>query len=149
MTVESTTPIITTDIKKAPETLKPKPPTSPWKPASQLTVNRNYLKSGFTQRWCRKDDYEKKLEEGWTPVISKHPSSVNPGKTLIDGTPLDNTVQKRELILMEMSNEMVESRRKYHEEITNGLLRSKKDEFDKETAVEGHGKRAYGKITIE
>lgn len=133
---------------KVPE-LQPKSPTTPWKPASQLTVNRQYLNPNSKLRWCRKEDYEKKLEEGWIPVKSKHPSSVNPGKTMIDGTPLDSTVQKRELILMEMPMEMAESRKKYHEEITNGLLPAKKKEFDTETTVEGHGKRAYGKITIE
>lgn len=124
------------------------PPTTPWKPASYLNVPSKYRKPGFRLRWVRKDDLDKKIEEGWTPVVGST-NKIAPEKTIIDGTQLDTTVQKRTLILCEMPEEIAKAREAFFAKLTDESLTRMKDDYVEDTKVPGHGSRAYGSIEIK
>lgn len=111
--------------------VKPKTPvTKPWEPASVLTVDRK--DPNYRYRWCRKDILDKKLSEGWE-VVKGTAKSTEASKcvTLMDGTTLDSTVQKRELILCRMPEEMAVSRAKYYADMTDSLVAAQKDDLER------------------
>lgn len=124
-----------------------KKPTQPWKPASFLKVDAKYLRAGFRPRWIRKDNLDKAMAEGWNPIKEKT-TAVAPEKTILDGTQLDGTVQKRTLILCEISEEIAVARQEFFNKLTNDGLTSMKNKFIEETQDKSHGTRAYGKIEI-
>lgn len=128
-----------------------KKPTQPWKPASFLKVDERYHKPGFRQRWIRKDNLDKAMVEGWTPVtkLKGISNAVAPEKTLIDGSQIDTTVQKRTLILCEMPEEIALARQEFFDKLTNSGLETMKENFTKETTDPTHGARAYGKVEIK
>ncbi len=121
-----------------------KSPTQPWKPASFLKVERKYLKSGFRQRWLRKDNLEKGMAEGWMPVQEQKGKSdvVAPEKTMIDGTQVDTTVQRRTLILCEIPEEIALSRERFFSKLTDTGIDEMKYRLQDETC-------AYGTIKIK
>lgn len=124
------------------------PPTTPWKPASYLNVPSKYRKAGFRLRWVRKEDLDKKIEEGWS-VVKGEANKLAPEKTIIDGTQLDTTVQKRTLILCEISEEMAKAREAFFAKLTDDSMTTMKEKLMEETKVPGHGSRAYGTIEIK
>lgn len=121
--------------------------TQPWKPASFLKVNEKYCRPGYRVRWIRKDNLEKAEAEGWNP-IKEVQKKVAPEKTIIDGTQLDGTVQKRTLILCEISEEEAKARTEFFAKLTDESLHSSTEKFKKETSDEVHGSRAYGEVKI-
>lgn len=74
--------------------------TTPWKPANLMEAEK---REGFRRRWTNVDYIEKRLREGWETVQAK---SASPTLTLLDGTQLTNVVRKRNLILMEVPEEL-------------------------------------------
>ncbi len=128
-----------------------KKPTQPWKPASYLNVPKELRKPGFRLRWVVKDQLEKKKEEGWTPVVRTggRANALAPEKTVIDGTQIDTTVQKRTLILCEMPEETAKAREEFFAKLTEDSVEAMKNKFVEETTVPGHGSRAYGSVKIE
>jgi len=125
------------------ETGAPKPQaTQPWKPAQVLKVAE---RPGFRRKWVREDLVDRFQAEGWKFVDNKN-KSVNPPKTIVDGAPLSTVVQKRELVLMEITEELAKSREAYFKSLSDGALESSVNEF-KKTANEGSGK-SYGEVTI-
>lgn len=125
-----------------------KKPTTPWKPASQLGVPKEYLRPDYIPRWKRLEELEKARMEGWEPVKSKNPSNVAPQKTLIDGTPLSSVVIKRGLILCEMPVEVAEERAKFFATLTNKGLEGSVKRY-KDVANLKEGVSAYGEISIK
>lgn len=132
-----------TGVPLSPMTVAPRTvPTQPWKPAQVLKVAE---KLGFRRKWVREDLTDKFLAEGWKFVDNKN-KSINPPKTIVDGAPLSTVVQKRELVLMEITEALAQSRDAYFKSLTDGSLESSVDEF-KKTANEGSGK-SYGEVKI-
>lgn len=113
--------------------------TEPWRPALILKVAD---KPGFRQKWVRVDLIDRFLAEGWSKVTD----NVKTEKTDIDGSQLGTTVQKRELVLMEISEARAKSRDAYYNSLTKGALDASVDEF-KKVAGEGSGS-SYGDIKI-
>lgn len=107
------------------DTTQRRKPTKPWQPASLMDVQRL---PGMTPRFVRKDKLEKAKAEGWIPRIDKEGRSVvkrtqeAKERVAVSGSPLDTTVQLRELILCDMPDEMVESRREYYKSLTDSQL---------------------------
>lgn len=130
-----------------------KKPTQPWRPASLLTVEAKILAEirakGLTPKWVAKDKVDRHKHEGWEVYKSSNPSTVAPGKTAIDGSPLDGTVQKRNLILMVMPTEMVESRRAYFRSLTEGATKRSLNELKEATGGAVYGEIKEGDKTIK
>lgn len=118
---------------KPEETQVKKKPTTPWKQARILTGVK--IRDGFTGRWCRMDTIDKKLAEGWEFV--KGAADTNAPITLIDGTKINNCIRRRNLILMEMPNEMVESRNEYFRQMGDLGVTAQKEEFERQARSEG------------
>lgn len=127
---------VKTDIKK---------PTTPWQPASILLVPESVKAkySGKRLRWVRKTDLDRKTAEGWTPI--KESDSIK--RTIIDGTQMDSTIQKRELILCEMPEDLAKARDAFFAEKTNSALQGSVDEYKRKAGGEGQ-KEVYGSINI-
>jgi hypothetical protein len=93
---------------------------TPWKPARMLEIPENLKDSRFTYRWCnrkRVGNMEKKVREGWEvdTILSKKLNELyGLNRTIEDGSPIDSTVNMRELIIMRMPKEMTESRNEYY-----------------------------------
>jgi len=128
-----------------------KKPTQPWKPASYLNVPDALRRPGYRLRWVAKDQLDRKIEEGWIPVTKTKGASniVAPEKTIIDGTQIDTTVQKRTLILCEMPEETAKAREEFFAKLTEDSIDSMKNKLIDETTIPGHGSRAYGSVKIE
>lgn len=120
------------------ETVVKKSPTTPWKPVRPLeAVTRN----GYRRRWTRLDMIEKRLLEGWSLVQGKG-ADISPKYTLMDGTQLTNLVQKRNLVLMEITEEIAQEIDAYY---------SKQGEINLDSAVQDAKDKVvnpYGKIEI-
>ena len=113
--------------------------TEPWKPALILKCEDV---PGKRLKWVRQDLIERFKAEGW--IISN--SITKTAGTIIDGSPLTSTVQKRELVLMEISEARAKARDKYYKSLTDGALGGSVQEF-KDVAQEGTGK-SYGDVKI-
>lgn len=120
--------------------------TEPWKPASILSVIKR--KEGMRDRWVRKDLLDKKVLEGWEPVQSG--AETAPTLTLLDGTQLDRTVQKRNLILCRMPEELAVNRNKYFQKLTDESEEIPSRELEEAANVPGYvGSGAYGRIVVK
>ena len=117
--------------------------TTPWKPASLLNVSNKV--AGRRYRWIRKADLERKLLEGWQ-IVDKNSGASGPAPTLADGKGLDSTIQKRELILCWMPEEMAKSRNKYFDSKADDIENAAVDEL-RESAKET-GAETYGELKI-
>lgn len=91
--------------------------TTSWKPASLLDVQGK--DPNYTYRWVSKSkiDSGKATAEGWEVVKTSTTGPKAPAKdSTKDGSPLDTTVQRREMILCRMPLEMKEARAKYYQD---------------------------------
>ncbi len=122
-------------------------PTTPWKPANIIDMVEKHRRPGFRPRWVRVDQVDKKTAEGWNIIIGKNQQDVSHERTIIDGKPLDGTVRKRGLILMEMPEEMAQARAEYHKNLTEMSVKNKAKQFAKDTTVDG-SITGYGEIKI-
>ena len=100
--------------------------TAPWKPSRVLEIPAHLKKKGFTYRWASKTQVgriQKLISEGWEidTELSKKLSTALP-KTIMDGSPLDGTVQRRELIVMRITDELATARRAYYAKKTSGAV---------------------------
>lgn len=118
-------------------------PTEPWNPARILEHDQ---KPGFRLKWVRRDLIDRFKAEGWKLCSSNDKVADKTPSTIIDGTPIDSSVQKRELVLMEITEALAKSRDAYYKSLTDGALNGSVDEF-KRVAQEGSG-RSYGEVTI-
>lgn len=98
----------------------------PWKPARSLEIPQHLKDSRFVYRFVerlRPGNLRKKLDEGWEidTKLGKKLSEMYGGlqKTLDDGSPIDSTVQMRELIVLRMPKVVHEERAKYFFDKTN------------------------------
>lgn len=135
-----------------PQTKKGKPT---WKPADKLTVHGT---PGFRQRWVVKDsaNIDKKLAEGWamaSPTAGLRPVHVRP-ETVQDGEPQTSTTEYRELVLMEMPEELAQARTEYFREKTRQQTAGLKGMADSEDQKNAELNRVqersgvHGKITV-
>ena len=98
-----------------------------WKPASLLP---QYKKNpGYRQRYVSKDEanIKKKLAEGWEFVLDENqePKAVGDisGRevhdigTIEDGKPLSSTIDHRELVLMQLPEELAKQRDEYYQNV--------------------------------
>lgn len=126
--------------------------TTPWKPARIMDIPSHLKDPAFTYRWCDKKkegNIQKKESEGW--IIDKELSkkmTTLANKTIVDGTPLDGTMQLRELIVMKMPKEMAAERAIYYARKSSKSMEDAKKKFETEARgiggeyTEGH----YGSI---
>ncbi len=82
--------------------------TEPWSPAKLLQVKAI---PGWRLQWMRKDTLSERLEEGWEVVKGKDLIS----RTVIDGSQMDSTVTKRNLILCKMPEDLAKQMDAYHD----------------------------------
>ena len=121
--------------------------TRPWKPARVLDIPQHLKDPNFVYRWGNKHklgNIQKKVREGW--IIDKELSAkLSLESTVQDGTPLDGTVQMRELIVLKMPKELAESRKAYFDSriMDPQKLREKLD-----ADINKVGSVTYGAITI-
>lgn len=129
-TTPITTPVV--DTQERPKTSSNKKATkgpsltTPWKPSRVLDIPQHLKVKGFTYRWASKNQVgriQKLISEGWEidTELSKKLSTSLP-KTVIDGSPLDGTVQRRELIVMRIPDEMAVARRAYYAQKAAGAV---------------------------
>jgi hypothetical protein len=124
-------------------------PTTPWKPASMLTVSGK--DPAYRYRWVRKDLLDKRLEEGWEPAIKTTSSRIEaPETTIIDGSPLTSYITKRGLVLCRMPKETAQARAAYYKKMTDGGFPTIVEELREKVGVDpSTGKDlSYGNITI-
>ena len=127
-----------------PNTIKPTKidnSTEPWKPALILKYPDT---PGFRRKWVRTDIVDRFKAEGWRLVANVE--AVKTPKTIIDGAPLDTSVQKRELVLMELPETRAKARDAYYKNLTEGALDASVDEF-KAIAGADTGK-SYGEVKV-
>jgi hypothetical protein len=115
-------------------------PTEPWKPALILAREP---RPGVREKWVRVDLVDRFLAEGWKLVASEDDKTP---RTDIDGSQLDTSVRKRELVLMEIPEAVAKSRESYYRNLSDGALGGSVDEF-KKVAGKDSGK-SYGDIKI-
>lgn len=127
--------------------------TEPWSPANILTIDQSLKdkleEMGLRPRWKRKDELDKARLEGWEPLNVKDPDIASKVRTLIDGSSLGTTIEKRNLILCVMPLKRVAARAKFFEKMTDDSLHGNIDKFKQETNVPGHGARAYGSVDVK
>jgi len=116
--------------------------TTPWKPADKLnipdTLRKKYL-SGYRGRFVRTANVYTKLQEGWQKVdLTSEEVKLIQSMTMEHGTPMGSHLQRGELILMRMPEEMAKSRQKYFEELTNIGVQGQISESAKEAAKSGN-----------
>lgn len=124
-----------------------KKPTTPWKPANIIDVATKFKKPDFRLHWARTDQIDKKITEGWELVRSERPEDISPERAIIDGKSPDGTVRKRNLILMQMPEEMAQARAEYHKNLTEMSVKNKTKQFAQDTTVDG-SQTSYGEIKI-
>ena len=122
--------------------------TTPWKPASMLSVVGK--DPNYRYRWVRKDLLDKRLEEGWEPVVASAKSRLEaPESTTVDGTPITTYTIKRGLILCRMPEETALARTAYYKKMSDGALPRVVEKLQEDTNMgDGKGPLAYGNITI-
>lgn len=125
---QTTTPEVDTQEKPktSPKKVSRGVSTTPWKPSRVLDIPQHLKVKGFTYRWASKNQVgriQKLISEGWEidTELSKKLSTAIP-KTIIDGSPLDGTVQRRELIVMRIPDEMADARRAYYAQKAAGAV---------------------------
>ena len=98
----------------------------PWKPARSLEIPQHLKDSRFVYRFVerlRPGNLRKKLDEGWEidTKLGKKLNEMYGGlqKTLDDGSPIDSTVQMRELIVLRMPKTLHAERAQYFFERSN------------------------------
>lgn len=100
--------------------------TSPWKPATLLSIPENLKDKGYVYRFCNKKtegNIQKKIAEGWE-IDKELSKKLNSAPTIEDGKPIDGTLHVRELVVMRMRKELKESRDKYFRDLANGSIGS-------------------------
>lgn len=136
--------------KKDLPPIKPKAPaTEPWRPVSMLEVTGK--EDGYRYRWVRKDLLDKRVLEGWEPVVATKKARVEaPEATIIDGTPLSTYVIKRGLVLCRMPLDRVQARTEYYRRLSRGAVKKEVDILADGIRNEAAGSKsaAYGKIEV-
>lgn len=118
--------------------------TTPWKPARVLDIPAELKDKRFTYRWASKRSVgriQKLIAEGWE--IDKEISSKLEGSlpsTMEDGSSLDGTVQRRELVVMRLPREMADARNAYYQKRAGETVASAEDQLKKSGL-------SYGKMT--
>ena len=110
-----------------------KPATKPWnmKGGSPNQWAPDYLRlakknPGFRCKWVRQDNVERMTYQGWSLCKPKD-YGVLTDRTISDATPISDRIQRRELILMEIPEEMAEQREAYIENKNSAALKSAND----------------------
>lgn len=85
-------------------------------------------------KWARKDNVERLTEEGWSP--SQDPK-LKTDRVEGDGSRLDSTLQRRELVLMEMPAEKAEARRAYWRNKGEEQLKAIRERYQEEAERRG------------
>ena len=108
-----------------------------WKPSGLLNVKVKKDRD-IKFRWTRRDNIDKRLDEGWEMANPSDIDGVVPGKSIQDGERKDARIQKRELVLMKMDNDLIDSRNQHYKE---GQMSTKKmkQKFQQEAGGETYG----------
>lgn len=115
-----------------------------WRPATALELRK---REGFRQRWCSSDpkDVQKKIEEGWQFSQAHH---IKQGHAE-GGTPLTTTTTYRELVAMELPEEIAKERDAYYQGLAEKQERGLKRQAQEQVANVGPKAQVHGKIVIE
>lgn len=125
----------------------------PWKPARSLEIPAGMKDSRFVYRFVerlRPGNLRKKLDEGWEidTKIGKKLNELYGGleKTLDDGSPMDSTVQMRELIVLRMPKVIHEERSRYYFEQSNIDAGRMKGDMERNISKTAQEMRGSGQI---
>ncbi len=122
--------------------------TETWKPASLLDVP-NWVREKYTGnrlRWCRKEEIDKKLLEGWAKCIVDGTEVAEEFRpTMIDASSHDSTISVREMLLMHIPEKMAKAREAHFEKLTNAQVKTEAQKLKDLARIDGGG--AYGSIT--
>ena len=125
-------------------------PTTPWTPASVLTVSGQ--DPNFVYRWCRDDLLDKKLAEGWEFV--KTDGSERAGQGLVidpavakDG-PVEGSIVKREMVLCRLPKHIAAARAEYYRKLTVDAVGASVDRFREDAQVGGED-NVYGELKVK
>ncbi len=102
--------------------MKKSEPTEPWKPAPILDTPQ---RPGFRRRWVRKDRLRKKLLEKWS--IVEAPDDAE--RRIIEGTQIGSRIERGNLVLCEMPEEIAKQRDAYYRDLTDSALQTKTKEY--------------------
>lgn len=97
-----------------------RPATTPWKQDSDVkNWQPNLLRTvktrpGFRMKWVAHDRVEKHEQMGWAVARKEHYSDVSDALPS-DGSQLDSTIRRRELVLMEIPEEDAQRRAAHYE----------------------------------
>lgn len=127
----------------AAPTVAKREPTIPWAPARILDIPEKFKDPAFTYRWVNKDkagNLRKKQSEGWEidKELTRKMSGI--AKPIQDGSPMDGTIQVREMIVMRLPQERAEARKAYYRDKNARSIKDKEAHFKNEV---GGG---YGEI---
>jgi len=123
---------------------------SSWKPASlNEFVNKD---DGYRYRMMRKDpdNLAKKEREGWEVVSGVNdPDSahIDPNR-IEDGKPLTSVLEGRDWIYGRITEDMAESRDKYHDDKNEKQISGLTAHLKKDMNEKGGGASVHGNITI-
>lgn len=153
--IETEDKIVETTTENTP--IKKHRVTRPWEPATLMGIPEDLKDPAFVYRYCTKDEarpgnIRKKIAEGWEidTELSKKMKTRNLVPTINDGTPVDNTLQIREMIVMRMPKELKESRDAYFAKLNGENSKGTKENFNDEVEkISGGQTKAYGNIKTQ
>lgn len=122
--------------------------TRPWQPAKIMDIPKELKDPNFVYRCCNKSapgNITKKEVEGWEmdKELSKKMKQLQ--RTILDGSPLDGTLQIRELVVMRMPKALAESRAKYYADKSSEAIQSAKGNYKSEV---GKSVEVFGQIQV-
>lgn len=117
-----------------------KPPTRPWEPGENPWkrdhLRLQYKRQGFRPRWVSERNIDKNLDLGWTFADRRHYRGLT-DKPIQDGAQLDSRIKKRELILMEIPEELAKKREEYYSAKADKAEHSIKQRHEKDVSEVG------------
>jgi hypothetical protein len=86
-------------------------------------------KQGRAYKWAREDNVDRLREEGWEVCQD---TGLRIDQVEGDGTSVDTTIRRRELVLMEMPEELAESRREHYRRKAEEQLQAIRERYQEE-----------------
>jgi len=118
--------------------------TASWRPAKTLEVKSH--RPGFRQRWVNIDpaNVEKKMAEGW---VYAEKSEHDRAKGVDHGKNIGTVKQYRDLVLMEIPEEIALARTEYHRAETESQVSGITKRLKRKLAESGNA-ATYGAVTL-
>lgn len=109
------------DKQKLQSRLEGRPATKPWSREETKPWRPDFMrlksgKPGFRPRWVRKDRVEQMVMQGWT-VANRKDYDPGEAQNVAQSDGLATTIERNELILMELPEERAKAREAHYEAI--------------------------------